>query len=289
MLNTDNKNIIFDHNYQRLKRSVLFCLLLLLLPFIVSAQKKCTVTNQTFQSGEYLNYVINYNWGAIWLTTGEVGFSATTKDLNGRKVYHFMGIGGTYQKYDWFFKVRDKYESYADTTTLRPIRFIREVNEGSNYAKDDYVFSNLKNKIYSSSQRNKKNVKQDSITINSCTNDVLTAIYYARCLDFSSYKPNDTIPITFVLDAEVYFSYIIYLGKEVINSELLGNVRCIKFSPKLIKGTIFKEGAGMTVWVTDDMNKIPVYVETPIIVGTIKVNLNKYSGLRNKIECIVPK
>ncbi|MDO9184974.1 MAG: DUF3108 domain-containing protein [Bacteroidia bacterium] len=289
MMNTDIKKIIFDHISLRNQRSVFYCIFLLLLPFTGTAQKKCTVTNQTFQSGEYLNYVINYNWGAIWLTTGEVGFSAATADLNGRKVYHFMGIGGTYPKYDWFFKVRDRYESYVDTTTLRPIRFIRDVNEGSSYAKDDYVFNNQKNKIYSSSQRNKKPVKLDSLAINSCTNDVLTAIYYARCLDFSTHKPNDTIPITFVLDGEVYFSYIVYLGKEVIKSELLGNVRCIKFSPKLIKGTIFKEGAGMTVWVTDDKNKVPVYVETPIIVGTIKVNLNKYSGLRNKIDCIIPK
>lgn len=275
-------------SYSLLKK-ILSCTPLLLLPFMVSAQKNCTVTNQTFQSGEQLNYVINYNWGAIWLTTGEVAFTAAISDLNGRKVYHFMGLGGTYPKYDWFYKVRDKYESYVDTSSLRPIRFIREVHEGGSYAKDDYVFSNQKNKIYSSSQRNKKPVKFDSLAITSCTNDVLTAIFYARCLDFSKYKVNDTIPITFVLDGEVYFSYIRYLGKEVINSKLLGNVRCIKFSPKLIKGTIFKEGAGMTVWVTDDMNKVPVYVETPIIVGTIKVNLSKYSGLRNKIDCVVPK
>ena len=271
------------------RQKLLGCMLFLLVPFFLSAQKGCTVTNQTFHAGEQLTYVINYNWGAIWLTTGEVGFSAAIAEVNGRKVYHFRGIGGTYPKYDWFFKVRDKYESYADTATLRPIRFFREVNEGSNYAKDDYVFSNHKNKIYSSSQRNSKPVKLDSIAINSCTNDVLTAIYYARCLDFSAHKSNDTIPITFVLDGAVYRSYIVYLGKELINSELLGNVRCIKFSPQLIKGTIFKEGAGMTVWVTDDMNKIPVYVETPIVVGTIKVNLSNYSGLRNKIDCVVPK
>ena len=40
---------------------------------------------------------------------------------------------------------------------------------------------------------------------------------------------------------------------------------------------------------TDDKNKIPVYVETPIVVGTVKVKLDKYVGLRNKIECGVPK
>ena len=91
------------------------------------------------------------------------------------------------------------------------------------------------------------------------------------------------------MDGKVYYSYIRYLGKEIINSELLGNVRCIKFSPKLVEGTIFKGGEGMVVWVTDDENKIPIYVETPIIVGVIKVKLSGYYGLRNKIDCIISK
>lgn len=264
-------------------------LLFFLLPFIVKAQNNCTVINQTFQPGEKLNFKILYNWGVIWMDAGEASFSVTSNDLNGRKAYHFIGMGSTYPKYDWFFKVYDKYESYADTFTLKPFRFIREAHEGGNYTKDDYIFNQQKSKIYSLEQRNKKPAKFDSIAITSCTNDVVTAIFYARSLDFSKYKPKDTIPITFVLDGKIYFSSIHYLGKEVIYSELLGNVRCIKFSQKLIEGTIFKGGEEMKVWVTDDKNKIPVYVETPIIVGTIKVKLSSYLGLRNAIECIIPK
>ncbi len=222
------------------------------------------------------------------MTMAEVTFSANITELNGRKVYRFTGNGGTYPKYDWFFKVRDMYESYTDTVTLAPIRFRREVNEGSHHAKDDYVFNHKKNKVYISEQRKDKS-RFDSLSITSCTNDVMTSIFYARCLDFSAYQPNDTIPISFVLDGEIFNSYIRYVGTEVIYSELLGNVRCIKFKPKLLEGTIFKGGEGMTVWVTDDKNKMPVYVETPIIVGTIKVNLNKYSGLRHPINCFVSK
>lgn len=73
----------------------------------------------------------------------------------------------------------------------------------------------------------------------------------------------------------------------MITSELLGKVRCIKFRPKLVEGTIFKGGEDMTVWVTDDDNKIPVYVETPIIVGTVKVKLFSYSNLKYKLNCVV--
>jgi hypothetical protein len=253
------------------------------------AQKNCSVTNHTFKAGEVFTYKINYNWGAIWVSAGEASFSAETKEVNGRSVYHFVSSGTTYSKYDFLYKVRDKYESYADTLTLKPLRFIREANEGGSYTYDDYVFSSSKNKVYTNSRRNKKPGKFDSITVTPCTNDVMTAIFYARCLDFSKYKINDTIPITFVLDGEVFPSYVRYLGKEIIKNELLGYVRCIKFRPKLIEGTLFKGGEEMVVWVTDDENKMPVYVETPILVGTIKVNLIKYTGLRNKMDCIIPK
>jgi hypothetical protein len=261
----------------------------LLFVFYSKAQLSCTPNNQTFKSNEIFSYKIYYNWGAIWMAAGEASFSATKTDLNGQPVYHFVGLGNTYPKYDWFYKVKDKYESYADTLTLKPLRFKREAREGGNYVLDDYVFNHRRKKVYTSSKKDSKPTKLDSISITSCTNDVLTAIYYVRCIDFTKYKINDTIPITFVLDGEVFPSYVRYLGTEVIQSELLGSIRCIKFRPKLIAGTLFKGGEGMTVWVTDDKNRMPVYVETPIIVGTIKVQLLKYSGLRNKLDCLVEK
>jgi hypothetical protein len=253
------------------------------------SQKDCPVNNNTFKSGEQFNYKIYYNWGAIWMAAGEASFSAHLNDLNSKKVYHFTGLGATYPKYDWFYKVKDKYESWADTSTLKPLRFSRDVHEGGNYTYDDYVFDHRKKKVYTAQKKGKHGTVIDSLPITSCTNDVMTAIFYARCLDFSLYKPNDTISITFVLDGKVYPSYIRYLGKETIKSELLGNVRCIKFRPNLIEGTLFKGGEGMTVWVTDDENKMPVYVVTQIVVGTVKVYLTNYTGLRNPITCTVPK
>lgn len=262
--------------------------LLLLLHFSVFSQN-CTVSNQVFTAGEHLQYKVHYSWGAIWLLAAEGGLTSELEEVNGKTVYHFTGYGGTYPKYDWIYKVRDKYESFTDTSALKPIRFIREANEGSNYTYDDYVFSHRKNKVYTNEKRNKKPGKFDSISITNCAIDILTAVPQVRCMDFSKYKYNDTIPITLVLDGKVYPTYIRYLGKEIIKTELLGRVRCIKFRPNLIEGSLFKGGEGMTVWLTDDKNKMPVYVETPILVGTIKVHLSKYAGLRNKIDCIVPK
>jgi hypothetical protein len=266
-----------------------YSLLLFIIPLQLLAQRNCTVVNKSFGEIESCKYKIYYNWGAIWMAAGEAEFSSRKEQLNGKTAYHFIGTGSTYSKYDWFYKVRDRYESFADSASLRPLRFKRNVNEASTHLSEDYVFNQKRNKVYTASQKGKKVASIDSIKINACTFDVLTAIYYARNLDFSNLKYNDTLSLTFVLDGEVHPSYIRYLGKEVIYSEKLGMVRCIKFKPKLIEGTIFKGGEYMTVWVTDDENKMPVYVETAIVVGTVKVYLIDFRDLKHKLNCIVTK
>jgi hypothetical protein len=44
----------------------------------------------------------------------------------------------------------------------------------------------------------------------------------------------------------------------------------------------------MTVWVTDDKNKVPMYVETEILVGKIKVSLSSMAGLKFPLDSKVP-
>ena len=248
------------------------------------SQETCNIRNEAFKDGEEMTYKIIYNWGFIWLHSAEITFRANKEHYLGRDRYHFSGIGFTYPKYDWFFKVRDKYESYADTSTLKPFRFTRNVNEGGNYCYDDYIFSYTKNKILTGSIRNKNALVHDSIKLPPCSYDVATAVYAARCLDFSNTKVNDTISFTLVLDNKIFPVHIRYMGKEIYKSEELGSFRCIKFKAMLLAGTLFKGGEDMTVWVTDDKNKVPLYVESAIVVGSIKVKLSSYKNLRNEMS-----
>lgn len=43
----------------------------------------------------------------------------------------------------------------------------------------------------------------------------------------------------------------------------------------------------MTVWVTDDKNRLPVYIEAPIIIGSVRAELLSFSGLRNAMDAKV--
>lgn len=262
----------------------IFVIGFLALVFILCvSQTKCEVKNEVFKSGETATYKIYYNWGLIWSLAGEVTFNVELSQFKGKPAWHFTGNGHTYSNYDWFYKVRDKFESYADTATLKPYRFIRDQNEGSTSIYEECLFSFKKKKGYTVIKKDKSKAKLDSVNIGDCAIDVMTCIYYSRCIDFTPYKMKDTIPIRLYLENQIYPIYLRYMGKEVYDLEGYGKFNCIKFKPKLIEGTIFKGGEEMTVYVTDDKNRLPLYVETPIVVGKIKVYLTKYSGLRHPL------
>ncbi len=112
-----------------------------------------------------------------------------------------------------------------------------------------------------------------------CVQDVLSAVYSARNINFDKYKTDDRIPFTMFLDNQLYNLYIRYLGKEVIKTRY-GKYNAIKFKPLLVKGTLFEGGEKMTVWVSDDPNHIPLRIESPIVIGSVKVDMMQYHNLR---------
>lgn len=239
----------------------------------------CGLENNAFQSGESLTYKVYYNVSFAYLGAGEVTFKTTLTDLDGKPAYHVVGEGHTYHSYDWIFKVRDRYETYIDANSLLPLKFIRDVNEGDYHKYNVITFNHEKNTATS---------LQGTYHVPSCIQDVLSAIYYARNINFDKYKPGDKIFFSLFLDDEVYHIYIHYIGKEKVTTRY-GTFRAIVFKPLLIKGTIFEGGEKMTVWVSDDENRIPLRVNTPITVGSIKVDLIGYKGLRHPFTSLISK
>lgn len=257
-----------------------FFILCLLLTQVTFGQN-CAVKNTSFHYNEVVDYTIYYYLAGFWVSAGEVSFKVDSATIDDKMYYHFNSYGSTLKKYDWIYKVRDYYESYASESTMKPIRFKREVNEGSTHIREDYAFDFDKKEAITSRQMNKKEAfVSDTIRLEKCSYDVMTMIYVARNLNYSDLKIGDKIPITLFLDNEVHDSHIEYLGKENLEIEGLGKFRCIKFAPLLIEGTIFNAGDGMTVYVTDDQNKVPLLIETPILVGSIKAKVSSMEGLK---------
>jgi hypothetical protein len=269
----------------RMNKTVGFTAIFMLLcvhafPGMVRGQNAfCNTRNTSFQEGEKLNFKVYYNMSFIWIFAGNASFTTTLSEMNGNKVYHVVGAGKTASSYEWFYKVNDKYETFINTETMIPERFIRDVNEGSMRFHHDVTFYHKKEQAVS---------KNKTYTITKCTQDVLSAIFFARNIDYSKYNVGDKIPFDMFLDDKLYSLYIKYQGKEVIETKM-GKFRAIKIVPLLIEGTIFDGGEKMVVWVSDDANHLPLRVDSPILVGSIKVDLMGYENLRNPFSSLISR
>lgn len=252
--------------------------ILLVFPTWVVAQATAnTPKNTSFKEGERLTFRVYYNMGFIWINAGNATFSVQPDELNGKKAYHIVGDGKTAKNYEWVFKVNDKYQTYLDKETLLPMRFLRDVHEGGVNIFNDVTFNHEEGTALS---------EQKLYKTPPGTQDVLSAIYFARNIDYNQLKVGDKVPMNMFLDNQVYNVGITYKGKERIKTKM-GTFNTIKINPSLIAGTIFKDGDQMTVWVTDDANHVPVRIESPILIGSIKVDLIAYDQLKNPMAGLI--
>ncbi len=231
----------------------------------------CGLKNTAFRESESISYKVFYSLAGVYIEAGIVTFSCTLEPFAGKTAYHLLATGKTLPFYDNFYKVRDKYESYIDTGTLQPFKFIRDVHDGTTKKYENISFDSKANTAITSGGVYK---------VPECIHDILSAMYYTRNMNFDNMVTGDKIPFSMFLDNQVYPSYIRYMGKENIRTRY-GRFHSIKFKPLLIKGTLFEAGEKMTVWVTDDSNHIPLRVESPIVVGSVKADLMDFQNIRN--------
>lgn len=249
---------------------------------------QCEDLNFTFQHGEKVNYHAYYNWGFIWLNAGHVSFTVDSVQYKNRSAFHLKAHGSTYKGYDKLYKVRDTFEVITDTTFLEPFQFKRETNEGSTHASYLYRFDHDTRLISACINKEEEPKRDTVIPWKACSFDILTMVYKARNIDYSKYNVDDKIPISMVVDGEIHDIYIRYLGKETIKNRDGKKFKCLKFSPLLVEGTIFESGEDMTVWVTDDLNRIPIIVEAKILIGSVKAVFIEAEGLRHPMSAQLP-
>ncbi|PKP40454.1 MAG: DUF3108 domain-containing protein, partial [Bacteroidetes bacterium HGW-Bacteroidetes-12] len=173
----------------------------------------CSPRSINFKSGEKITYRAVYNWGFIWVNAGDVEFLVYDTIYMGKPAFHFKSQGWSLKQYDWFFKVRDRFESIV-STSLQPLWFERDTYEGGFMVYNRYDFNPSAKNLVVASQTSDRPFKVDTLALKGCTFDVLSAIYFCRTLNFDLYKKGDRIPLTMAIDNEVFDLYIRYLGRE---------------------------------------------------------------------------
>jgi len=256
----------------------------ILLLFIISVlfssfsfgQKLRKIDNQAFKRGERLEFKVFYDAMLTGKVTAGIAFLEVGKEkatMNERPVYYVKGEGWSKGAFNFFFKVEDKFESYFDEDALIPYRFVRKVREGG-YKKDEDV------RFFHITQVASSNRKIKHIPSN--VQDVISAFYYARTIDYSNAKKGDIFPIPFYLDDSVYTTAIQFDGRETIKTSL-GTFRCLRFKPMVVTGNVFSNPYPMILWVTDDKNRLPVLGESAVVVGKVKFELTGYTNIANPL------
>jgi hypothetical protein len=244
-------------------------------------QSHRTIRNTAFVRGEKLTFRVAFNSA---LTGSITGGKATlevkddNKILNNRSTYHVVGEGKTTGFIELFYKIHDRFESYFDQDALISWKFTRRTRE-NNYKKDDLVIFRQDDHLAVSLTK--------IVKIPANMQDVISALYYARTLDISDLKPGGVIEIPFFLDDSVYHSRVIFKGKETVKTKL-GKFRCVAFRPMVATGYAFDDPYPITIWITDDANRLPVLIESEQSVGRARVELISYSGLANPITAKLP-
>ena len=232
-----------------------------------------TIKHKAYKAGEKLRYRIHY--GVIDAGEAVLEVKKTDKTVKGRPLLHMVGTGRTLGSFNWFFKVRDRYETYIDEQGVFPWMFVRRVDEGGFKINQDYIFRQDKEVV--------DNGEGKDYEAPFGIQDMLSSFYYARTLNLKDASIGDEFTVDMFIDNEVYPFKIKYLGDETIKTRK-GKFKCHKIRPIVMKGRIWEQEEDMTMWVTADQNKVPIEVKTKILVGSIKATLVDWEGLTGDIS-----
>jgi hypothetical protein len=258
---------------------------LLLFSYIANAQNCMNLRppdeeTLPFQCGEKLTIVANYKWGVINTDVCEAVFTLKKERFRGIDVFHARADAKTYRFYDRIFRVRDIYEGRFRQDNLRPVYFHRDVSEGNYTMKNTYHFNQDDDSIRATIQRKTSEPRRLVIGGNPCIFDIVSLLYNSRHVDINSLKPGQLVPFAFAIDDKVYDIQYRYIGKETKRISGLGTFNSHKVAVRPVAGEVFDGKNEVFIWVSDDDNRLPLYIETPIKVGRVSARLSKFENLK---------
>ena len=227
-----------------------------------------------YDSGEWFKFRIHYGFINAGYATLEV--KEAIKD--NKNIYHAIGKGYTVGMSRFFFKVDDNYESYFDKVTNKPFQYVRKIDEGGYTKNQEGFFNQEKNKVLVKDYKNKTE-KTFSVTEN--VQDIVSTFYFLRNhQNIDKLKVGESIVVDMFFDDEVYKFKLKFIGKEDLKTKF-GTAPTMIFRPIVQSGRVFKEEESLTVWISDDENKIPLRIKANLVVGSIKADLDSFKGLKN--------
>jgi len=213
--------------------------------------------------------VFELRWGVI--PAGKAVLEVKPNEtINGQPAYHFVLTAKSNSFLDIFYKVRDRIDSYTNTDLTQTLHYKKKQHEGSTRRNIQVDFDWEKKQAVYQNHRKKK----PHIDLQSGALDPLGAFYFIR-------KINLTEKLTF--ERPVTDGKKCVMGRaRVIKRETLklalGTFDTYLIEPELKDiGGVFKKSrdAKIRLWITADHRRIPVKLQSKVVVGSFVGELVK--------------
>lgn len=230
------------------------------------------------KSGEVLTYRIHYGP----LNAGTASLTTLKTTYQGQPHLYVKGVGKTTGAVRTFFKVNDLYESFININTGLPSFYVRNVREGGYTQHYQTVFNHDNQTLILT---DKKYPQNGSKRLNSVRGiqDMLSSFYYLRGLSTTDLKVGTVKKLNVWIDDELFPFQLRVDGVENVSTKF-GTISCLRIVPSVISGRVFKEREGVTMYVSNDENHIPIMVKAELAVGSLKADLETYKNVKYKLN-----
>lgn len=256
------------------QRSLMFLLVLVLFSFKPDKDYR-KLSNHSFSRGEKLTFRLHYGF----INAGEATFEVHP-DLylvNNRVCYKATVFGQSTGAFDMMMHIRDTWGTYIDTSAILTQRSYRDITENT-YKLKEYV-NFYPDQGLAKVERHHKGVKYEEHAIPMNIQDMVSGLYYLRTLDYKKMKKGDIIEVDAFFEDSLYDFQISYEGTENVKTKF-GKINAVKLVPLMPENDLFKGKNPISVWISNDDNKVPLKVRANMIVGGVEIDLEKYEGLK---------
>lgn len=262
-----------------MKQFILFTLLIF---FSVQLNAQCKVNNNCFQAGEHLEFDLYFRYGLIFTKAGKSTLSVANAKYKNKDVYKLMLTANSSGAAKAIFSISDTLTSYT-TKEIVPLAYLKDAHEGGDYRTEraTYDYSSGQIKLRNINKKNEYLRYDTTIVSNDCIYDMLSIIYYARTLNYDNMKKGDKATVSFLSGRKKVYMHIEHHGYESVSANDGRKYNCIKLILMINERAFEDKNEAMKVYITDDLNRIPIRIDSKLKVGSTRALLKTYKGQRN--------
>jgi len=217
------------------------------------------------------------------MKNGSATYRLTTAAYNQKQAFKSSLRFRSSSFFDKIFKIRDTLDAYATISDLKPLYHVRSVNEG-NYSFKEEITINDRQPSYTEAKI--KRIKGGKLTVDTLMRiqnagyDLLNIFLFARSLDYSKMKLNDSYNISLFLGKNKLNVVVRYEGQSVLEKSKTLKYKTLLLSVDVADEVFVESTRAMHIWISDDENHVPLKLRANLKIGAAEAYLVSYKNLK---------